>query len=223
MTLVELEAFCGAHDWAQETRRGRRASFVSFYGWGVLARHVDENPAAQLPRVSASAPNPQPVPVRVYSAAVLEATPRVRLMARMAKELGMRRTEVATSHSRWIVEDLVGWSMRVVGKGGKVREVPLPADFAAELLELGPGYFFPSRHQSGHLTPAYVGKLVAAVLPGVWTMHKLRHTAASEWHDVCGDLAVVQDLLGHASPATTRSYLKPKQSKLRATVEAAAA
>jgi integrase len=223
MTGDLLEEFCGRHEWAQETRRGRRATFASFYGWARDRGHLTTNPTDQLPKVAAAAPNPQPVPVRVYAAAIAEAPARSRLMARMAKELGMRRAEVATAHSRWIVEDLVGWTIRVEGKGGKVRDVPLPHDFAVELRAMGAGYFFPGRHGVGHLTPAYVGKLVGRLLPGLWTMHKLRHTAASEWHDICGDLAVAQDLLGHASPATTRSYLKPKQSKLRATVEAAAA
>lgn len=218
-----LEEFCGRHEWGQETRRGRRASFQSFYGWALAKRLVTTNPADQLPKVSAKAPNPHPVPVRVYVASMADAPARVQLMARMAKELGMRRAEVATSHSSWIVEDLVGDTIRVVGKGGKVRDVPLPPDFARVLRGMGAGYFFPGRDGAGHLTPAYVGKLVGQRLPGSLTMHKLRHTAASEWHDICGDLAIVQDLLGHASPATTRAYLKPKQSKFRSTVEAAAA
>lgn len=222
VTVDDLEEFFARHEWAQETRRGRRASLSSFYSWAMSKGYVSENPAEQLPRVAAAAPNPQPVPVRVYSASLADAPERSKRMARMAKELGMRRGEVARSHSRWVVEDLVGWTMRVEGKGSKVRDVPIPPDFARELLAAGPGYFFPGRDGVGHLTPAYVGKIVAGLLPGVWTMHKLRHTAASEWHDVCGDLAVVQDLLGHASPATTRCYVKVKQSKLRATVEAAA-
>lgn len=47
------------------------------------------------------------------------------------------------------------------------------------------------------------------------TPHSLRHTFATRALEVTGDLAVVQDLLGHASPATTRVYAKVSARRLR--------
>ncbi|MCS7220622.1 MAG: tyrosine-type recombinase/integrase [Anaerolineae bacterium] len=47
------------------------------------------------------------------------------------------------------------------------------------------------------------------------TPHTLRHTFATLALEVTGDLAVVQDLLGHASPATTRVYAKVSARRLR--------
>ena len=47
------------------------------------------------------------------------------------------------------------------------------------------------------------------------TPHTLRHTFATLALEATGDLAVVQDLLGHASPATTRIYAKVSARRLR--------
>lgn len=46
------------------------------------------------------------------------------------------------------------------------------------------------------------------------TPHALRHTFATRALEVTEDLAVVQDLLGHASPATTRVYTKVSSKRL---------
>jgi integrase len=56
-----------------------------------------------------------------------------------------------------------------------------------------------------------------------WTIHKLRHRAATRFYDVERDIAATQDFLGHASPATTRAYVAVPTDRIRATVKAAAA
>lgn len=142
-------------------------------------------------------------------------------MVALAAEAGLRRAEVAVVHSDDLVEDLVGWSLLVHGKGGRTRIVPLKADLAASLRKLPPGYAFPGRDH-GHLSPRWVGKLMTRLLPGDWTMHKLRHRAGSKWWESSGhDLFVVQELLGHADPKTTRVYVDVARARLRAAVEAA--
>ena len=122
---------------------------------------------------------------------------------------------------RDMFEDLSGWSLVVHGKGGKRREVPLLEDVARELRALGPGYAFPGE-DDGHLSPRWVGTLIGRLLPGDYTMHKLRHRAGTLWHDQIGDLAVVQDLLGHADPKTTRVYVRVNAQRMREAVEGAA-
>jgi integrase/recombinase XerC len=208
-------------DCAQETRRGRRTSLRAFYRWAVDAGHTATNTALCLPVVKAGRPNPRPVPDRAYKLALADAKPRERLMVRLAAEMGMRRAEVATVHSRNIIEDLEGWSLIVMGKGRKERTIPMPASLAAELRALPPGWAFPGQID-GHLSPRYVGTLVSRLLPDAWTMHKLRHRAATRWYAVDRDVFTVQDLLGHASPATTRAYVAIPNESLRKTVEAAA-
>jgi len=63
--------------------------------------------------------------------------------------------------------------------------------------------------------------LVNAELPKPWTLHGLRHRFATAIYQKTKDLIVVQQLLGHASVATTQRYLAFTSDSLRAAVNAA--
>jgi site-specific recombinase XerD len=55
----------------------------------------------------------------------------------------------------------------------------------------------------------------AANIEIVMTPHSLRHAFATKVLEATGDLAVVQDMLGHSSPVTTRIYAKVSNKKMR--------
>lgn len=208
--------------WARETRRSVYNSARSFWRWGVQTGRSTVDPTATLPKVRASEPCPRPAPEVIYRTALTGAMdPRVRIALRLAAEAGLRRTEVSLVHARDVQPDLLGWSLLAHGKGGKDRLVPLGEDLARAVIhQAAGGWLLPGRID-GHLSGQYVGKLVARALPGVWTMHTLRHRfgtlAAGE-----GDLIAVQKLLGHASVATTQRYVaRPDEALRRAAARAA--
>ncbi|MDF9876163.1 tyrosine-type recombinase/integrase [Cellulosimicrobium cellulans] len=214
----DLVDWLSSHDgWANETRRMARAALRSFYRWAHEAGHAVDDPSARLPKVAATAPMPRPASETAVQFAVMTATRRERLMVRLAAELGMRRGEVAAVHSRDLVEQDGGWSLVVHGKGARTRILPLPAELVAELHSLPPGFAFPSR-TGGHLTPRYVGKVVARLLPAGVTMHALRHRFATRLYERERDVFVVQQALGHARPETTRRYVEVADDRLRAAV-----
>lgn len=224
VSAEQLAGWFARQPWRTETKRSRRTTLRGFYAWGVLKGHVVESPALALPRVRPAVPNPMPVPDQVLKPALAIAPPRERLMMRLAVKHGMRRGEIAQVWpERDMIPDLEGWSLIVHGKGGKERIIPLVDEDAATLLALGPGWAFPGSID-GHLSPRWVGTLVNRLLFDEWTVHKLRHRAATEWWEHSDhDLFVCQDLLGHASPATTRLYVKVADSRKRDTVRRAAA
>lgn len=213
----------GYVDWSAETRRSHRTTLRGFYRWGVDQGHLDRSPALALPRVRPSAPNPRPVADAMFAAALMAADADERLMLRLAGDLGMRRGEVAQVHTRDVVEDLDGWSLLVHGKGGRERMVPMTRTIAREVRARPTGWVFPG-DDGGHLSPRWIGTRVGRLLPDGWTMHKLRHRAGTRWYEQsAGDTFLVQELLGHADPKTTRIYVKVRGDRLRAVVEAAAA
>ena len=222
---AQVADWIGGHGWSRETIRSHRAALRSFYAWAQDSGISVDNPARLLRKVPAAPVLPRPADDGVIAAAIDAADARLTIMLLLGSRQGLRRGEISRVHSRDITPDLVGWSLRVHGKGGKQRDVPLHESVAARLRALPAGYAFPSP-RGGHLTEAHVGKLIrralSAAAGGRVTAHQLRHRYATVTYRCTGDLVAVQRLLGHASPATTIRYVDTDSARLRAVSAAAA-
>ena len=229
VTERRLTAVFSAQPWQTETRRSYRAAARRFFAWCYGAKIIFEDPACRLPVIKMPRPVPRPAPDPAWADAVGGADGRLSLMLRLAAEAGLRRGEVA----RVEVEDLIhtpgGPVLLVHGKGGRERRVPI-SDSLAALIELGEaghtpggrsrGYVFPG-NEEGHLSVNWVGQLCASALPGVWTMHTLRHRFATRAYRGTKNLRAVQELLGHSSPAVTERYVATNDDEMRAAMLAA--
>lgn len=206
-TPGRLAAWLDRPQWGTSARHCARTSLSRFYGWAHDEGLIGRDPTRRVPKVKQKRPAPRPAPLHVFAAAYARADLRGRRQLLIARYAGMRRMEVAKVHGRDLVELPDGMPALIVkGKGGHSRIVPLHPLVAEHLVDLD-GFLFPSdRHPSGHLDPDTVGRNVSALLGDGWTMHTLRHRAASDWYAVTRDLRAVQELLGHASPITTQRY-----------------
>ncbi|MDD7687530.1 MAG: tyrosine-type recombinase/integrase [Actinomycetaceae bacterium] len=170
-------------------------------------------------------PRPRPVSDIAYYGAKRDADAGELLMLRFAAEAGLRRGEVAQIHESDFIRDLLGFSLLVHGKGGKERHVPLEDSLAREALrtirEQGGGYLFPG-NDNGHLSARWIGKRISRLLPDGVTMHALRHRFATKIYSGSHDILATQQLLGHASPATTQLYVGVDAARLRDVARAAA-
>ncbi len=218
LTSDELVDYAAAQVWAQDTRRGRRTTLTRFYQWALDEGHVTVNIAERLPKVRIKQAAARPAPDRAYHEALAKAGPRETLMLRLAGEVGLRRGEVARVHTDDLIDDMVGHSLLVHGKGGHERVVPLPASLGRALAEAEPGYVFPG-NENGHLSPRYVGILVRDLLPEGFTMHQLRHRFATRLYASQRDILLVQAMLGHASVGTTQRYVRFDRSLMRDAVQ----
>lgn len=224
VTLSMLVLLCSERKWSNEHRKSVRTSLISFYDWAMENDLVSMNPAAKLPRVRPASPKPRPAPDDVWEELLAAAEPRVRLMARLAGEAGLRRAEVAVVHSDDLIRDLHGWSLIVHGKGGKQRVVPLNPALAADIRSYCTrhGYLFPGQ-VDGHISPRWVGTMISNLMPPTWSMHKLRHRFATLGYSGTRDLRAVQEALGHASVATTQRYTAVSTREVRSVADAACA
>ena len=144
----------------------------------------------------------------------------------MLARLGVRAGEVAGLR----LEDL-NWqepSLRVVGKGGRVLVLPMPYDVGEALVDYlrvrradpgERGVFIRSLPPLTALHRAGVTEIVLkygrlAGLDGVYA-HRLRHTVARQVLAGGGTLRQVQELLGHANPASSLAYARVDMTPLR--------
>ena len=117
--------------------------------------------------------------------------------------------------------------LRIRGKGGRERIVPvLPAvrstvETYRDLCPFRPAPAAPLflGARGGALNPRQLQKTMAAArmqigLPATTTPHALRHSFATHLLEAGGDLRSIQELLGHASLATTQVYTGVDQVRL---------
>jgi integrase/recombinase XerC len=120
-------------------------------------------------------------------------------------------------------------TIRVLGKGGKERVVPvgIPAMRAVTRwieegrpviagARSGPALFLGAR--GGRIDPRTARRVVhARTREGLDAgPHAIRHTAATHLLEGGADLRSVQEILGHASPATTQIYTHVSAERLKA-------
>ena len=124
----------------------------------------------------------------------------------------------------------------VTGKGSKQRLVPLgqyALDSLRRYLEDGRGALCPRAHscdevfltRRGPISRSQVFRLVKkyAALAGVKSAvspHTFRHSCASHLLAHGADLRLVQELLGHASLATTEVYTHIERTRMREVYDA---
>ncbi len=217
----DLAAWIARHDWSPETLRSYRSALRSFYGWAHASGHIDADPARLLRKIPTPPPLPRPAAEGVVSDALADADERAWLMLMLGSRHGLRRCEIARV-STTDVRDLGGGAELLVhGKGNKMRVVPLLDEVAATIRRMPAGWLFPNG-KGGPLSPGHVGVLLRRLLATGTTPHQLRHRFASRAYNATHDIRAVQELLGHASVATTQRYVATSSSALRAAVISAA-
>lgn len=131
---------------------------------------------------------------------------------------GLRIAEALSLTAR---DAAVGEVLRVTGKGGKQRVVPvLPITRAAlaEYVRVCPWPIAANAPlfrgmKGGPLSPGMVQRAMAQArralgLPGTATPHALRHSFATHLLSAGADLRSLQELLGHASLGSTQIYTR---------------
>jgi site-specific recombinase XerD len=124
--------------------------------------------------------------------------------------------------------DLRGGLLRVMGKGGKERVVPLQGEarrwlerwLAALSPEDGGGPIYPGRDRSRPLSRRSIQRVVERYLGQVASLarvspHVLRHSFATHLLARGADLRSIQEMLGHASLSSTQVYTHVTTEKLK--------
>jgi len=245
----DVRAFLAAqHRSRSPATLGRKlASLRTFFRWLVREGARDADPTLGLPAPRAPRPLPRPIAVDDVSAlldapAASDAAARGALRDQALFELmygaGLRVGEIVALDVRDL--DLVRGEVRVWGKGGKERVVPLPKA-AREALgayldeRRAPGVLaeplFVSLNAARGTKPQRLGardarrrlrkRALGAGLAGRIHPHRMRHSYATHLLDMGADLRAIQELLGHESLSTTQRYTAVSAERLVAVYDKA--
>jgi len=231
---------------AERTTVQRRAAAARvFFAWAHETGRLGSNPAVALrsPRVRRALP---PTLEQADAVAMLEAA-----MARAREDespVGVRDVAILELlyASGIRVSELCGLDLtdidverrllRVLGKGNKERSVPLgaPAQRALDAYLVVRGRLVGRTttnavflgERGGRIDPRVVRRIVHRALDVVEGApnlgpHGLRHAMATHLLEGGADLRSVQEMLGHASLATTQIYTHVTSERLRAAFEQA--
>jgi integrase/recombinase XerD len=226
-----------------EKKRGLTATSIKleavalriFFRFLTARRRIQSDPAEKLPlpRLPQTLPQPlsQPDMAKLVAAPAGE-TPleiRDRALLELLYACGLRIAEACSVRLENLDEE--GGVIRVTGKGNKTRMIPI-GRAALEALRFyltnarpklvspktGGEIFISIR---GHaLTPARIWQLVRhyAKLAGIEEAihpHQLRHSFATHLLAGGADLRIIQEMLGHASIATTQIYTQVDRGQLK--------
>ncbi|MCB0910318.1 MAG: tyrosine recombinase XerC [Propionibacteriaceae bacterium] len=246
VTLADLRTWLANQHAAgadRATLQRRAAGVRTFFAWAARTGRLPGDPAQALrsPKVDRRLP---PTVEADQARRALDA-----LAARVdeiedAGERAARRRDLAIVEVLYAagirVSELVGLDtgdldtqrglLRVLGKGGKQRTVPLGAPALRSLAawlevrsrlsrpEAGQAVFVGDR--GGRIDPRVVRRIVHRALAAVPDApdlgpHGLRHAMATHLLEGGADLRSVQEMLGHSSLATTQLYTHVSGDRLR--------
>ncbi|AUH51147.1 tyrosine recombinase XerC [Chromobacterium sp. ATCC 53434] len=200
----------------------RLSSWRSFYHWLQQGLLRDDNPAAGLRPPKRDKLLPKALPVD-GAAALLdridgdgELDVRDRALFELVYSCGLRLSETVGLNLQDV--DFSDQLLRIHGKGGKTRLVPIGAEAALRLRQwlalrqasTDEAALFTGRH-GRRLGGRQVEKRLRdwAIKTGADQHvhpHMLRHSFASHLLQSSGDLRAVQELLGHANLSSTQIY-----------------
>lgn len=224
--LQDLRRFVGRAGLSAGTRRTYLNALRSFYHFMYVDGYRDDDPTIRLDRVRVPRNLPRPFSWEQIDAMLATgAYKKTRAMILLGYYSGLRVSQIAAVHSDDV--DVQGRTLRTVAKGHVELVLPLHDTLAELAPRMGEGWWFPARHGAdGHIQSSSVSDLIrrARIRAGIHdprlTAHSLRHSYATHLLESGVDVRVVQELMGHASLATTQVYTRVSDRQRRAGMDA---
>lgn len=218
---------------AASSMQRERADYQSFFRFAFAEGHIPEDPSCRLPKQKVVKGEPRPFTLeQIEGMLSTGAYAGTRIKILLGYLQGLRAHEIAKIQGRDF--DRQAGILRVDGKGGRVRYLPIHELLEAELDSWpAEGYWFPAQIRTGmpggreHIHWKSVSDVLSrararAGISGAdrLTGHSLRHSFATHLVEADVPITSVQKLMGHASLQTTQIYVEVAAGAKRAAINA---
>ena len=224
-------ASLGTRRLARATVARKAAALRCYFAWAVRQGHLAADPARSLRAPSGKGRLPRvlsngEVGTLLDRPGSSDLDRRDRAVLELLYAAGLRVSELCGLDRRGV--DLRARTVTVLGKGGKERRVPIHDRAVLALREWlddgranlpGPAEAVFVNQRGARLGPRDVRRILDRCAASPTHPHALRHTFATHLLDGGADLRIVQELLGHASLATTQIYTHVSKERLRSVYE----
>lgn len=219
LTTPQIVAFMAAMRVSPSTRASYHSVLRAWFVWLIKEGDRDDDPMLRVPKPRVPRRRARPVESahleRLLSSRMHQ---RTKTMILLAAYQGLRVHEIAKIRAEDV--DVLGARLYVKGKGQVDEWLPLHPLIAEESTHYGKhGYWFPTYRGNvdgdGPILPRSVSTIIGnamarAGIPG--TAHALRHWYGTQLVRNGADSRVAQELLRHASLATTQIYVQVNES-----------
>lgn len=218
-TTEELELALDRRNLAATSRLDYVCHLARFYEWAAKVGYVDHNPASELTKPRKPKRLPKPISEAELKRLLLHVGYRrpLRTWVVLGAYAGLRRHEIADLTTECV--DFDACTLRIAGKGGRERVIPMHPTVEHELRLWTDGALPGPLWPVGERT---IGQALTRAMRGAGikggTPHRLRHRFATAAYRATEDLGVVGALLGHSSLDTTRGYAALGSDRLRKAV-----
>lgn len=237
ITAADLDEWQSTALATRTTGRSRNTLLThvrEFYRWAHAQEVTADDRGRHLVRAKAARLVPRPIGESSLAMALTMAPDRVRPMLYLAAYEGLRACEIAALRREDVRDADTPATLVVLGKGRKERVLPASAQVLMELHAHGMpkrGAIFHMHDRDGqptarpitaHRVSAACNTYLQEVEAGA-SLHQLRHRFASQALRCSGgDLRLVQEMLGHSSPATTAIYTQWATDRAASVIDALA-
>lgn len=227
ITTADIRVFLGQFENLKLSSLSRKISVLkSFFGWLANEEMITKDPARKI-----KPPKPEKRLPKALDPEDLEMirescrTLRERAMVEVFYATGCRLGEIQPLNRRDI--DWQDKSCRVIGKGGKEREVFFSwkaiyylEKYLKSRKDAHPALFVTERKPIRRLSRRGIQREIRIIAKRAGVQkrvhpHVYRHTFATFTLNNGADLAVVQSLLGHSNPGTTQIYAQLSSGRRR--------
>ena len=230
-----LRAYLASFDGKAVTTRSRHfAALRSFFDWCYKHDLVPANPMDKFDPPKTPVGLPRPIPQTDYDRlmrAIGRAEARERVLFTLVAETGLRIDEALSTYVEDITLSPGQDGIRIRGKGGLQRDIPLPFEFKClnlikrylrdEALMAGPVFRTGKEkaRRMGYGAALYQWGRICKEAGVDYEIHQLRHSAATQMLNEGVGIGTVRRLLGHKNLQTMQRYAALEDSTVRKELE----